>query len=54
MTEDEIKEFEEKYKEKYLPRWRLYATIPYNILVAGGCIYYTINFKKITRKFFKP
>ena len=54
MTEDQIKEFEQKYKDHYLPRYRLYATIPYNIAVAGLCIYYTINYKKISKRLFKP
>ncbi len=28
--------------------------LPYNVLVGGACIYYTINFKRISKKLFKP
>ena len=37
-----------------LPSHRFYALIPYNILVGGACMYYTIHFKYYSNKFFKP
>jgi hypothetical protein len=32
----------------------MYSIIPYNLFVGGLCIYYTVNFKKFSKKFFKP
>lgn len=54
LTEDEIRIVEQRYKEKYLPRHRLYALIPYNLVVGGFCIYYTLNFRRFSKKLFKP
>jgi hypothetical protein len=28
--------------------------LPYNVLVGGACIYYTLNFRRFSKKLFKP
>ena len=54
LTEEEILAFEQKFKNQYLPNYRLFALVGYNIVVCGLSMYYTINFKKISKKIFKP
>lgn len=54
MNEEEIIQFEMDYKDKYLPKHRLYSIIPFNLLVGGMCYYYTVNFRSISKKYFKP
>lgn len=46
LTEDELRILEKKYKQKWVPSYRLYMLIPYNIVAAGLTMHYTINFKK--------
>jgi len=46
LTEDQLRLLEKKYKEQYLPNYRLYLLLPYNIVAGGLTMYYTINFKK--------
>eukprot|EP01016_Furgasonia_blochmanni_P049309 TRINITY_DN746_c0_g1_i15.p1 TRINITY_DN746_c0_g1~~TRINITY_DN746_c0_g1_i15.p1 ORF type:complete len:286 (-),score=80.03 TRINITY_DN746_c0_g1_i15:332-1189(-) len=54
LNEEEILLLEEKMKNERLPSWRVWALIPYNIGVAGLCYYYTINFRRLSKKLFKP
>ncbi|KRX10627.1 hypothetical protein PPERSA_05447 [Pseudocohnilembus persalinus] len=54
MTEQQLKDFDRLYKDHYLPRHRLYMAVPYNIVVAGLCMYYTMNIRKISKKYFSP
>ena len=54
LNEDELYAFEKKWKQDWLPTWRIAMLIPYNILMGGLTFYYTINFKYFSKKFFKP
>lgn len=54
MTEQQLKDFDRLYKDFYLPSHRLYAVIPFNIFVGGFAFWYTVNIKKISKRFFKP
>jgi len=54
LNEEELYEFEKKWKNDWLPTWRLGMLIPYNLLMGGLTFYYTINFKKFSKKLFKP
>ena len=54
LTEEEILEVARRYKEKNLPKWRLGALVAYNIVFGGVAMYFTMNYKYYTQKFFKP
>ena len=54
LTEEELRLLEKQYKEEHLPSWRLKMLIPYNIVIGGLTMYYTIHFKYFSKKLFKP
>lgn len=54
LTEDQLRLLEQKYKDEHLPTYRLMLLVPYNIIVAGMTMYYTIHFKYYSKKLFQP
>ena len=54
LNEEELFALEKKYKADNLPHSRLYMLVPYNIVMGGLCMYYTINFRRISKKLFTP
>ncbi|CAD8117029.1 unnamed protein product [Paramecium sonneborni] len=54
LTEEQLKILEQKYKQQYLPNYRLYLLVPFNLITAGFTMYYTIHFKHYSKKLFSP
>ncbi|CAD8196969.1 unnamed protein product [Paramecium pentaurelia] len=54
LTEEQLKILEQRYKEQYLPNYRLYLLVPFNLVTAGFTMYYTIHFKYYSKKLFSP
>lgn len=54
LTEDELMQLENEYKQANLPNFRKFLLVPYHGFVLF-CIYkYMKNFKYISKKLFKP
>ncbi len=54
LSEKELLELEKRWKNNTFPRSRLYALIGWNVVACAGAMYYTINFKHYSKRFFKP
>jgi len=54
LNEEEVLILLDKWKNQHLPTGRFYAFTAYNFAMCGLTMYYTLNFKTLSKKFFKP